>query len=109
MRKALWIRTGVDHLEVVVVLDEVLELDLVFGGEVAQPVDVFLLAVGPVAAEPLASEKGHANPGQTRGPVQLQDVSGVREAPRAREFNQAHCSMSSHLGGSQVWWFSAGV
>jgi hypothetical protein len=44
--------------------DKVLKLGLVFRGEIIHPLDVFLFAVLLIAAEALARDKHHADPGQ---------------------------------------------
>ena len=43
-------------------LNKGLELGLVFSGEVAQPLDMFLLAITFVTAIPLAGDEHHTEP-----------------------------------------------
>jgi hypothetical protein len=69
-------RTVSCHLEVSMVLNEVLELSFVVGCAIGHPLDVFLFAVILVAAEPLASNVHHADPGQARRAVESKRSTG---------------------------------
>jgi hypothetical protein len=79
-------RTGSCHLELSMVLNEILKLSLVFGGEIIHRLDVFLFAVILVAAEPLASNKHHADPGQVRRSGKFHNIDGMGNAPRGPEY-----------------------
>ncbi len=99
-------RTGGCHLELGVVLYEVLKLDLVFGSKVIHLFDVFLLTIVFVTAKPVAGDEHHANPGQTRRTVELQDVNGVRDVPGAGVLNQAGWFEESDLSRWEIGWSS---
>jgi hypothetical protein len=68
-------------LELGMVSGEVLKLDLVGRGKIANPLDVFLLTVVAVATELVAGDKHHAEPGEARRPVQLQDINRLWDTP----------------------------
>ena len=61
---SLSVRTGLGQFDVGLVADACQELGFVGGGEVAEALDMFLLALGAPATEPSVEDGHHTDPGE---------------------------------------------